>query len=352
MSTPSAEQQLRFISGIQRILDEGSFVATYKYALLMALADFAIQSGQDGADPVQICVDDLSENFILLYWRQALPYAPSAKVGVQLLRMSTGGPPVILKTIANLRSQYNGSWSALRSSGRDWNALKAKVAKTIADMPLWKLQVVGSEPNIFLYKQNGQGFQGRDIELLPGVLFNFRNHYDLIRNLVQGAWLRHVRRLNLACLGEADLDEFLFGSERTVCSGLRDILRDVQEGRCFYCNRIIRDNGDIDHFIPWSRYPIEYGHNFVLAHASCNRSKSDLLAAPEYLERWCMRNALHASSLVDSFDEQRILHDFGTTKRITRWAYNQAELCGAHLWRSNGNFVLADSAWRSILTDD
>ena len=36
-SRPSPEEQVRFIANIERILSEGSFVATYKYALLVAL---------------------------------------------------------------------------------------------------------------------------------------------------------------------------------------------------------------------------------------------------------------------------------------------------------------------------
>ena len=39
------------------------------------------------------------------------------------------------------------------------------------------------------------------------------------------------------------------------------------------------DAGAVDHFIPWRRYPLDLGHNFVLAHSACNSSKGDRLAA-------------------------------------------------------------------------
>ena len=42
--TPSAEQQLNFLQHLQRLFDEGEFVATYKYALLMALAELSVES--------------------------------------------------------------------------------------------------------------------------------------------------------------------------------------------------------------------------------------------------------------------------------------------------------------------
>ena len=46
---PSAEAQVRFLRDLQRILDEGSFVATYKFALIHALADLAVERGDDWA---------------------------------------------------------------------------------------------------------------------------------------------------------------------------------------------------------------------------------------------------------------------------------------------------------------
>src|SRR5213592_5079376 len=36
---------------------------------------------------------------------------------------------------------------------------------------------------------------------------------------------------------------------------------------------------DVDHFIPWSRYPDDGLENLVVAHARCNAQKSDFLAA-------------------------------------------------------------------------
>ena len=45
MTPPSDSQQLEFLPNLQRLLSEGQFVATYKYALLMALADIAVESG-------------------------------------------------------------------------------------------------------------------------------------------------------------------------------------------------------------------------------------------------------------------------------------------------------------------
>ena len=44
--TPNSDEQVKFLVNIQRLLAEGQFVATYKYALLLALADIAVEKGE------------------------------------------------------------------------------------------------------------------------------------------------------------------------------------------------------------------------------------------------------------------------------------------------------------------
>jgi hypothetical protein len=89
---------------------------------------------------------------------------------------------------------------------------RGAVARIVRIMPLWKLQTVGREQLDFLYENTGTG---KTIELKPGVAFCLRKFHALISDLVRGAWARYVRQNNLDLLGEtADLNEFLFGSER------------------------------------------------------------------------------------------------------------------------------------------
>ena len=212
MAIPAAEEQLRFITNIQRILDEGSFVATYKFALIMSLADYAVENGDDSGAALQLTTRDIAESFVEYYWRQVVPYAHgNLKAPVQVLKQGSGQQPVVLSRIIDLHNRFNGSLSAARKDAKVWDALLNKVAATIAQMPLWKLQVVGRTIVPFLYEQHGSG---NTICLHPGIVYNFRRFYDLIRNLVQGAWIRHVRILNVDILGESDLAEFLFGTER------------------------------------------------------------------------------------------------------------------------------------------
>lgn len=73
----SADRQLAFITYLQRILVEGDFVATYKFALLHALADICIEqmpADSTAAAATRISMDQLAGKFIELYWQHSLPF--------------------------------------------------------------------------------------------------------------------------------------------------------------------------------------------------------------------------------------------------------------------------------------
>ena len=62
------QQQLDFIAYIQRMLNEGDFSATYKFALLHAIADVCIEHPLQQPDSeLVITLDELVDKFILLY---------------------------------------------------------------------------------------------------------------------------------------------------------------------------------------------------------------------------------------------------------------------------------------------
>ena len=123
-----------------------------------------------------------------------------------------------------------------------------------------------------------------------------RQFHPLITALVHGAWVQYVRRCNREAMGSTtDLAEFLFGSERSALTLLRPALVDLQGGRCFYCDGPVRAGGHVDHFVPWSRYPTDLGHNLVVAHDSYNSAKGSMLAAEEHLARWMERNKAHSA---------------------------------------------------------
>ena len=58
---PTAEEQVAFLGKVERLLSEGQFVATYKYALLVAIADLAIKHGSDDGSEPDLPVSAIAE---------------------------------------------------------------------------------------------------------------------------------------------------------------------------------------------------------------------------------------------------------------------------------------------------
>lgn len=54
MPIPSHKDQIVFLISIQRLPNEGSFVATYKYALLLSIADLCVEWGDDSGDRLRL----------------------------------------------------------------------------------------------------------------------------------------------------------------------------------------------------------------------------------------------------------------------------------------------------------
>jgi hypothetical protein len=103
----------------------------------------------------------------------------------------------------------------------------------------------------------------------------------------------------------------------------------------------------VDHFIPWSRYPVDLGHNFVLAHATCNAAKADHLAAVVHLDAWIARNRSAADYLRDSFQRERILHNSDASLQIAEWAYRTLGQ-PAMTWKRCAEFEKLPMKWESL----
>jgi hypothetical protein len=182
---------------------------------------------------------------------------------------------------------------------------------------------VGKEPLEFLYENTESG---KSVTLKPRVAYCLRAFSELLHELIQGAWLRFVQKLNADKLGNVtDLGSFLFGQERSGLDVYRPILFDVQKGICLYCQKELLKTGQVDHFIPWSRYPADLGHNFVLAHNQCNNSKSDFLAAGKHLAAWSERNRVHREELESRLRESALPCDLTASVQIAKWVYQQTE---------------------------
>ncbi len=343
---PTADEQVRFLALLQRLLAEGVFTASYKYALLLALADLAVEHGDESGSALPLPTHAIAEKFVHRYWRQVVPYQPRGRSGSAgaVLKQNTGQRAEILGLLLRAREAHGDSLPRLCRHHGAWAPIVRKVDGVVRKMPLWKLQIVGRRPLDFLYPNAGRGDR---IELRPGVAYCFRRFHGLITDMVRGAWLRYVRRVNLEFLGgDADLAEFLFGAERTSLAGLLEPLRELQQGRCFYCAKELRASRvHVDHFVPWARYPIDLGHNFVLADGTCNSQKTDHLAAQPHLERWLERNDRSGAWLAGALQGSGMVCDLTASLSVTRWAYEQALNSHGQAWVRGKELVAVEAGW-------
>jgi CRISPR/Cas system Type II protein with McrA/HNH and RuvC-like nuclease domain len=147
-------------------------------------------------------------------------------------------------------------------------------------------------------------------------------------------------------LQENQLEDFLFGVERVSSARIRGGLWEIQKETCFYCAERIPEpiRGEVDHFIPWSRYPDNGIENLVVAHKRCNGDKRDYLAATDHVERWKRRFSLQLgesselSTLADRVGWER---DPNKTLGAARGLYLRLR-ADAQLWNNGRVFVNPD----------
>lgn len=349
-AAPPSDFQLQFLTEVQRILQEGQFTATYKFALIHSIADLCIQTEEPGPDASDLRVDHLAERFIELYWRQVAPW-PGAEAA-RPLAQNTGRQAAVVREVIEARRRNAGRLDAARSEDEEWTGITRSVSATVRKMPLLKLQRVGSDVRDFLYENRVHG-RGRDafIRLKPGIAFCFRRFHPLVLDLVRGAWIQFVRRHNSDLLGErADLSGFLFGAHRAALRAMAVPLLELQDGQCLYCRKRLDEKTlHVDHFVPWSRYPVDLAHNLVAAHERCNLQKSDHLAGEDHLERWAKRSDLHSYELTQAGEAAGLRSSRDTSAQVTRWAYSQVADRGGLVWARGRELVPLDGRWREAM---
>jgi hypothetical protein len=292
------------------ILEEGGFSATYKFALFTAILDLCIEKTTiHGTPPETLSTRQLAERVVELYWNHVTPYG-----GIGTLRQGGGKDQqaTIVWRIMTARSQWadaqtDTSYRARHAHPAAFADLVDFVEWKLIEMPIPRLQVLGRQEDRFLYEYNwtqdvrrstvvayqrgtASDFDNR-LLLRSGVAEQLVRLNGILRPLFYREWAGMVARMNK--LPETELERFLFGSERIPLDPVRGPLRDLQENRCFYCEGRISGPSDVDHFIPWSRYPDDGLDNLVAAHPKCNNSKRDFLAAVEHVEHWKARGRNH-----------------------------------------------------------
>ena len=321
MTTP--EFQLAFLNKIQRLFAEGDFSASYKYALLIAIAEIAVEAGRDDDQPLVIPHRSLGAKFIDLYWQQSAPFKNDA-----LLIQNNGTQAAVISHISRFRGQSHATTANAARSATGFKSLLTKVTRIVVDKPVFHIQNLGGTRDQFLFESGADW-----ITLLPGVAYCLRRFQPMVQQLARSHWIDHIKRnkQNASLLGQdTDLESFLFESSRQLLAIVQTGLRKISN-RCFYCGRSVSE-ADVDHFIPHSLYPRDLVHNFVLADPGCNRSKSDTLAAKQHLSKWLEFVQTNADDLAQIGYEAGITTDAGSMHSVARWGYANAVASGAQGW--------------------
>lgn len=342
---PSPKAQLAFLTKLQRLFSEGDFTATYKFALLVALADMSVECGADDGRELLLSKRQIADRFVELYWRQSAPYG-TGRLGssVGILVQNGGSQAAVVKAISEFRARFNvASAQAARTLTAPYNALLAAVTKTVSAQPIECLQNLANATEEFLYRDEKNGW----IRLKSGVAYCLRRFQPLVQQLARAHWVDHVKRnrMNQPILGDADdLEAFLFETPRQSLALLAVGLRKLDGDKCFYCGGRTTV-ADVDHFIPFSQYPRDLAHNFVLAHPRCNRSKSDTLAAKPHLERWLQRLMSRADDLVQIGLEAGMGADSEISRQVAAWGYTNAHSSGGRAWVAAERYEVVDETY-------
>jgi len=161
------EFQLVFLSKLQRLFAEGDFTATYKFALLIALADLSVEVGRDDNEPLKLPYRSIGLKFIQLYWQQAAPFTEGG-----VLVQNLGTQAAVVSSIAQYRRKHPSLNLNTFQNGDGFHTLLSAVTATVKLQPVKYIQNLGGGRDVFLFETGKDG-----ITLLPGVGYCLRRFW-------------------------------------------------------------------------------------------------------------------------------------------------------------------------------
>lgn len=346
-----------FAERLLQVIDEGQRTATYKLALILALIDASAEHADDsGRAPDALHTRDVARHVLRLYLPQTRLYL-AGDGEARILRQITNKRSAILGAVVRLHmaadSAHCRSFAEIAARLPDeLESCLDTVETTVARYPLRLLQVVGREHRPFLYDiEWGESVAlralhapgGGQVRFRPGAGDHLLRLAPLVRPLVELHWTRMVARLNRLAVEEERLHQHLFGAERAAFpAALRAGLVDLHGSTCFYCDRPLRSRVELDHFIPWSRWPNDAIENLVPADR-CNARKRDYLPALAHVERWADRLTHHGSDLATIGSTASWESDAHRSLALVRSCYAHLP-AGTPLWLQGDRFTDDDPA--------
>lgn len=337
-------EPLAFGQRVASLIEFGRRNSTYKLATLMAIVDVCTEHSPGPDGTLHVPIQELAHRVVAYYWRQARPFAQS---GILRQNQQSGQslPMLIASTRMSLATRgIPTAEGAREAEDVEYLRLIRRAEQLLARMPLTHLQSIpGAAPDDFIYDATGLGkkmtvaqLAGHGpIVLKPGVADAFQRLAPLLRPVIEIAWSADVATLNKAELDADDLPGFLFGHDRISLANIAPPLRELQDGRCFYCAGPIGAGAHVDHVLPWSKAPIDGVANLVLADPRCNLDKSATLPAREHVQRALARDAV---DLGEIGARARLPVLLGRTRGAADGLY-QALADGTQLWVGSGVYA-------------
>lgn len=352
-----ADEVVAFAEQLLALLDEGRFNATYKYALLLALVDSCLEhSDVHGAPPSSLTTRQIAEKVLGQYWPHAVTFTGLA--GAVVLRQNAGRQARIVESIRAFRTAIGQDATLAEARAmrpESFEGLLDEIEWTLVQMPLPRLQTIGDSRVEFLYRiawdesvtraRFGRGDFDRRVHFVEGAADQLVRLAGLIRPLAQRQWAAMVARLNRDAVEATHLEEFLFGARRLAVVRARLALTELQDGRCFYTGEQLR-TPEVDHFLPWTRYPTDAVENLVVCNRDVNGAKRAYLAAPEHVARWARRlgrGEPERAELARIAEVARLDHRPAETVSVARALYLRIP-AHARLWVEGRHLVPADAA--------
>ena len=275
----SGEGSSYSVNDVAALARDASMSSSYKPALLKAIVRIVRRDNSD-----EIPLATIGSAFVELYWVQTVIFRLRQAATI------TAEPEVIrrIRSTADLRGVRNLRELPAESRSKLDREMARVLTINVLDA-FHRSKPLHMAP-LFAWEAKSDS-----ISLSASALSFIRRDGHALETIANHWWARYLERVNmLAPLIIEKVERN--GAERTSLARFLRILTQVDESKCFYCERQLDDNRDthVDHFIPWSFLLCDPMWDLVLSCARCNLAKSDRLPDRVFLEKLCSRGVLRA----------------------------------------------------------
>ncbi len=290
-----------YFKTVNAVVKHGRMTNSYKPALLRALSDYG--AGRESSP--SITWEWLAEQFLCYYWPLTVTYK---------LRQATvhDKDPVIMQLIRGEVDQLNlpSNSSVSDYKNRHREAFETVVSRLSTpgrdcclDEVVPRFHNVSRQSLAKLYKE-----KDRAILLSRGSLKFLQDNHETLRLLSIGRWVKFTEKYSAAPrLYEKIEDKPRRNSLTRYRKTLNRLNLDV---RCFYCEGLLEEEYDVEHFIPWSFVFEDKLWNLVAACSGCNGDKDVSIPSRSWLEKLHKRN----SQLAEMSQDPMVKRDLGEWK--------------------------------------